>query len=162
VLSAFLGLGLASLAACQEPLATPPAAAYPAPYAAYPPPSASPPPAPVDDWHTARARAVLAFAEAQVGRPYCWGGTGPGCFDCSGLTQRAWAQVGVRLPRTADAYLTQVPEVALSDVRPGDVLWWPGHVGLYAGQGWQVEALNARSGVVMRRAVPPRRAFRPL
>jgi cell wall-associated NlpC family hydrolase len=108
-----------------------------------------------------RARAVVAFAESQLGHPYCWGGTGPRCFDCSGLTQRAWGQVGVKLPRTADAIAATLPEVAAGDVQPGDILWWPGHVGIYAGQGWSVEALNARSGVIMRRAFTAKRAFRP-
>jgi cell wall-associated NlpC family hydrolase len=107
------------------------------------------------------ARVVLGFAQAQVGHPYCWGGTGPSCFDCSGLAMTAWLRVGVRVPRTADAIAETLPEVSPADVRPGDILWWPGHVGLYAGNGWAIEALNARSGVVERRAATPQRVFRP-
>ncbi len=134
------------------------AAVPPAPYAivvsgGLPPRPPTPPPG--------AAGNVVAFAQAQVGRPYCWGGTGPGCFDCSGLAMTAWRQAGVRLPRTADAIAQALPEVPLKAVRPGDILWWPGHVAIYAGDGWSVEALNARSGVVMRRPPPPRRAFRP-
>ena len=49
--------------------------------------------------------------------------------------------------------------VALVVMEPGSE--WPGHVGIYAGQGWSVEALNARSGVIMRRAFTAKRAFRP-
>jgi cell wall-associated NlpC family hydrolase len=75
---------------------------------------------------------------------------------------KAWMQAGVRLPRTADDVARALPEVPLTAVRPGDILWWPGHVGLYAGNGWAIEALNAKSGVVMRRAMTPRRVFRPL
>jgi cell wall-associated NlpC family hydrolase len=107
------------------------------------------------------AVAAIDFAGAQVGKRYCWGGTGPTCFDCSGLVQRAWAAAGVRVPRTADAIASALPEVALEDVRVGDILWWPGHVGLYAGNGWVVEALDHRHGVVRRPATRPHRAFRP-
>lgn len=110
---------------------------------------------------TARAEAVVRFASAQVGKRYCWGGNGPKCFDCSGLVARAWGSVGVRLPRTADAIASQLPEVPLSDVRAGDILWWPGHVGLYAGNGWMVDALDTPHGVVRRPAADPGRALRP-
>jgi peptidoglycan DL-endopeptidase CwlO len=149
VLRAFaLSLGLAGLAGCANEATLPPGALV-TPGRQDAPPSAA-------------SNAVVAFAEAQIGRPYCWGGAGPRCFDCSGLTMVAWKQVGVRLPRTADAIAQTLPEVRLDDVRPGDILWWPGHVGIYAGNGWSVEALNARSGVVMRRAASPRRVFRPV
>ena len=110
---------------------------------------------------TARASAVVRFVAAQVGRRCCWGGTGPSCFDCSGLVQRAWASVGVRLPRTTGAIASELPEVPLDEVRAGDILWWPGHVGIYAGNGWVVDALDARDGVVQRAANNPHRAFRP-
>jgi cell wall-associated NlpC family hydrolase len=109
-----------------------------------------------------RAVAAVEFAAAQVGKRYCWGGTGPECFDCSGLVKEAWASVGVRLPRTTDAIASGVPEVPIDEVRVGDILWWPGHVGLYAGRGYQVDALDKRHGVVLRRAREPARAFRPL
>jgi peptidoglycan DL-endopeptidase CwlO len=111
---------------------------------------------------TPRARAAVEFAWRQAGKPYCWGGGGPRCFDCSGLVQAAWGSVGVSLPRTADAMATRLHEVPLAQVRSGDVLWWPGHVGLYAGYGWIVEALDARDGVVRRLArKDPFRVFRP-
>jgi peptidoglycan DL-endopeptidase CwlO len=108
-----------------------------------------------------RAWMVVEFASAQVGRRYCWGGTGPECFDCSGLVQRAWESVGVRLPRTTGAIASALSEVPLDDVRAGDILWWPGHVGVYAGNGWMVDALDTRHGVVRRPAADPERAFRP-
>ena len=103
---------------------------------------------------TGEARTVLDFAGAQVGKRYCWGGTGPSCFDCSGLVQQAWGRAGVRLPRTADAIASELPEVRLDEVRAGDILWWPGHVGLYAGDGWVVEALDRATAS----SVAPRRA----
>ncbi len=110
---------------------------------------------------TLRAWSVVRFASAQVGKGYCWGGTGPSCFDCSGLVQRAWATAGVRVPRSADLMPSELNEVRLDEVRAGDVLWWPGHVGIYAGNGWAVEALDSRHGVVRRAAATPYRAFRP-
>lgn len=115
-----------------------------------------------DPQSTPRALAVVAFASAQVGKPYCWGGTGPRCFDCSGLATVAWLRAGgARLPRTTDAIAAALPEVSLDDVRTGDILWWPGHVGLYAGDGWMVDAYDSRHGVVRRPARDPYKAFRP-
>jgi cell wall-associated NlpC family hydrolase len=105
--------------------------------------------------------AVVQFAWARVGMRYCWGGTGPSCFDCSGLVQQAWGSVGVRVPRTTDEIAREVPEVRLEDIRAGDILWWPGHVGIYAGSGWVVDALDHRHGIVRRPATTPYRAFRP-
>jgi cell wall-associated NlpC family hydrolase len=96
-----------------------------------------------------------------VGKKYCWGGVGPECFDCSGLVQQAWLSAGVPLPRTADAMAFAAPEVRLDELETGDVLWWPGHVGIYAGQGWVIDAYDKRHGVVRRPAKSPRRAFRP-
>ena len=152
---------LAALAACAPEVETGPSAptyAYAAPgYGSYPATAVTPLQAP------SRARgSVVAWAASQVGHPYCWGGTGPRCFDCSGLAQRAWQQVGVQLPRSADDVARRLPSVPLDQVQPGDLLWWPGHVAIYAGNGWTVEALNAASGVVLRRAPRPRRAFRPI
>ena len=109
----------------------------------------------------ARARQVVAFAAAQVGRRYCWGGKGPDCFDCSGLVLRAWGSVGVPVPRTATARGDALTDVPLDDVRAGDILWWPGHVGIYAGDGWSIEALDSRHGVVRRPATNPYRVLRP-
>lgn len=104
---------------------------------------------------------MLAFAAAQLGRRYCWGGTGPSCFDCSGLVQRAWRSAGVTLPRTSGGMGAALGEVPLQDIRPGDVLWWPGHVALYAGRGREIEALDSQHGVVERPAASPYRALRP-
>jgi len=110
---------------------------------------------------TLPGRFVVEFAAHQVGRKYCWGGTGPDCFDCSGLVQRAWGTVGVRLPRTADAIAAELPGVPVRLARAGDILWWPGHVGLYAGGGWMIDAYDHRHGVVLRRVRSPHAAFRP-
>jgi cell wall-associated NlpC family hydrolase len=113
------------------------------------------PPATLRDWQ------VVGFASRQVGKRYCWGGIGPECYDCSGLVKEAWASVGIRLPHSSDAIPDAVPEVPLTDVRPGDILWWPGHLAIYAGHGWSIEALDRRDGVVVRAVRDPARAFRP-
>jgi cell wall-associated NlpC family hydrolase len=110
---------------------------------------------------TVQGAAVAKFVAAQVGKRYCWGGQGPRCFDCSGLVQRAWRSAGVPIPRTADRIASSLAEVPLSQVRMGDILWWPGHVGIYEGNGWMVDALDTPHGVVRRPAADPRRALRP-
>ncbi len=114
------------------------------------------PPATARDWQ------VVEFAHRQIGKPYCWGGVGPSCFDCSGLVLKAWASVGVRLPHSSEAVHSVAAEVPLSEARPGDILWWPGHVAIYAGAGWSIEALDRRDGVVKRAVRDPVRVFRPL
>jgi len=89
------------------------------------------------------AQKVVAVALAQVGKPYEYTGTGPGVFDCSGLTQFVYAAAGVALPRTAAEQLAAIPHVPLADAQPGDLLFfYPGitHVGLYLGNGLMVDA----------------------
>ena len=113
---------------------------------------------PTDPW----SASAVGFATAQVGKRYCWGGAGPGCFDCSGLVQAAWRWSGVRLPRTSEAQGRALTEIAPEDARPGDILWWPGHVGLYVGGGMMVDAYHSRAGVVLRPAATPRRVLRVL
>lgn len=85
---------------------------------------------------------VVAFALAQLGKPYVWGATGPGSFDCSGLTMRAWAAAGVPIPRTTYLQIdTGTPIGSTGSLAPGDLLFTvgtgtatrPGHVGLYIG-----------------------------
>ncbi len=104
--------------------------------------------------------AALGFAHAQVGKRYCWGGTGPDCFDCSGLVQAAWRQAGVKLPRTALAQGQALVDVPFEQMMPGDILWWPHHVGLYIGNGQMIDAYHSRAGVVRRRVTVPQRVLR--
>ncbi|MGI5481152.1 C40 family peptidase [Streptomyces lavendofoliae] len=90
-----------------------------------------------------KAREVLAFAEAQMGKPYVWGATGPSSYDCAGLTQAAWRAAGVDLPRSAREQAYAGTPVAPEDLRPGDLVFFhadAGHVGIYTGDGRMIHA----------------------
>lgn len=102
---------------------------------------------------------MLAWALAQRGKPYVYGATGPGAFDCSGLTMDAAKAAGITLPRTSQEQRNAGVGVALGDIQPGDLVTFtyndgagnpgPGnHVALYVGSGNVVEA--ARPGVPVR------------
>ncbi|MFE9041665.1 NlpC/P60 family protein [Streptomyces sp. NPDC007818] len=86
---------------------------------------------------------ALRFAVGELGKPYEWGAEGPDAYDCSGLTQRAWAAAGRELPRTSQEQWAELPRVALGELRPGDlVVYFPGatHVALYLGEGLVLHA----------------------
>ncbi|MFE5970648.1 NlpC/P60 family protein [Streptomyces sp. NPDC056460] len=90
----------------------------------------------------AGARA-LRFAVGQIGKPYEWGAEGPETYDCSGLTQQAWAAAGLEVPRTSQEQWATLPRVPLAELRPGDlVVYFPGatHVAVYLGEGLVVQA----------------------
>ncbi|HTQ94975.1 MAG TPA: NlpC/P60 family protein [Streptosporangiaceae bacterium] len=85
---------------------------------------------------------AVAFAYAQLGKPYQWGATGPGSYDCSGLAQAAWAAAGVSIPRTTYAQWAALPHISTSALEPGDLLYFDGigHVAIYAGGGYLIDA----------------------
>ena len=101
--------------------------------------SPSPTPEPAAEGGSAAGQAAVAAAKSQVGQPYVWGGTGNGGFDCSGLTQWAYSQAGVELPRTADQQAIG-QQVSADQLQPGDLVVWDGHVAMYSGNGEIVEA----------------------
>jgi cell wall-associated NlpC family hydrolase len=127
-----------------RPVATPAPPARPAPPPAPPPPPPAPPPppgnAPAPGWQIA-----LAYARAQLGKPYLWGGAGPNSFDCSGLTMMAWGAAGVALDHYAPDQYAATRRIAIPDLQPGDLVFYGSpsnvyHVGLYVGGGVMIQA----------------------
>lgn len=104
---------------------------------------------------TGSAAAVLAFVQAQLGDAYVMGSTGPNAWDCSGLVQAAYRQIGVDLPRVSGDQSTAGTQVSLSNLQPGDILYWGGagsayHTGIYVGGGQFIGAQNPSTGVVQK------------
>jgi cell wall-associated NlpC family hydrolase len=86
---------------------------------------------------------ALEFARAQIGKPCVWGAAGPGSYDASGLTQAAWKAAGVDLPRSVQDQAAMGTPVPLTDLRPGDLVFFHdtvGHVGICAGNGMMIHA----------------------
>ncbi|MFF5963920.1 NlpC/P60 family protein [Streptomyces collinus] len=99
--------------------------------------------APADSSYATKADKALAFARAQIGKPYVWGAVGPGSYDCSGLTQAAWKAAGVTLPRTTYDQVNAGTAVPLSQAQPGDLVFFYDdvtHVGIYIGNGMMIHA----------------------
>jgi cell wall-associated NlpC family hydrolase len=93
--------------------------------------------------------AMLSAALSRRGMPYIWGAAGPTSFDCSGLVQWSFAQAGVRMPRVAADQARTGPAVPVSQLQPGDLLFYhtdptaPGyisHVAIYLGNGLMIQA----------------------
>ncbi|MFE0802884.1 NlpC/P60 family protein [Streptomyces sp. NPDC058812] len=96
-----------------------------------------------DSSYGTKAEKALAFARAQIGKPYVWGATGPDSYDCSGLTQAAWKDAGVTLPRTTYDQVDAGTTVPVSQAQPGDLVFFYddlSHVGLYIGNGMMIHA----------------------
>ncbi|MFC5188036.1 C40 family peptidase [Actinomadura harenae] len=96
------------------------------------------------------AAKAIAFARAQLGKPYLWAATGPHAYDCSGLTQAAYHAAGITIPRTSGDQWKQLPHVSNGHEQPGDLAFFnsgpgtssttPGHVGLVIGLGRMIAA----------------------
>jgi peptidoglycan DL-endopeptidase CwlO len=107
---------------------------------------------------SAVAQTAIGAASTQLGKPYVYGGSGPDVWDCSGLTQWAYRQAGVNLPRTAaQQYLAVAIKVPLGQLQAGDLLFWATdsanadsihHVAIYLGNGQMLAAPH--TGTVVR------------
>lgn len=111
---------------------------------------------PVGASDSAIVQKVLAYAHAQLGVPYEWGGDGPAHgqgFDCSGLVQAAYATAGISLPRTAtDQYNSGKILPPGTQLQPGDLLFYGSpqfahHVGIYIGNGMMIDAPHTGAAV---------------
>lgn len=94
--------------------------------------------------------AVLEIAARYVGTPYVSGGTTPDGFDCSGFVSYVYAQLGVSLPRTSSAIKGAGTVVSAADAQPGDLIWSPGHISIYAGGDQQIDAPRPGKSVAFR------------
>jgi cell wall-associated NlpC family hydrolase len=86
---------------------------------------------------------AIGYACAHIGAPYVWAAAGPTSFDCSGLTQAAWASAGFSLAHYTVTQKQQTLRISATDLRPGDLVFYFGdvhHVAIYAGGGWVVHA----------------------
>ncbi|EST34720.1 hypothetical protein N566_18200, partial [Streptomycetaceae bacterium MP113-05] len=92
---------------------------------------------------SARAAAAVGAVRSVVGSPYGWGQAGPNSFDCSGLTQWAYRQAGVAIPRTSQGQSAAGRRVSLAEARPGDLVVYrndASHVAMYVGGGQVVHS----------------------
>ena len=106
-----------------------------------PPPTPSDPPVVVPV--SGRAGAAVAEARRQIGKPYVWGATGPGSFDCSGLTSWSWRAAGVEIPRTSRQQYAAGMKVSRSALQPGDLVYFGSpiyHVAIYIGGNTMISA----------------------
>lgn len=103
---------------------------------------------------TGSAAKLISFLKSQIGKPYVYGAAGPDSYDCSGLTQVAYATVGVDLPRTSQEQSNVGTPVSVSNVQAGDIIFWGGqgsayHVGVYIGDGQYLDAANPSTPVAI-------------
>ena len=92
---------------------------------------------------------IIAYAEAQLGKPYAWGATGPAAFDCSGLAMMAYHAAGITIPRTSQQQWAHGTRIPASQAKRGDLVFFagadgtlthPGHVGIVLRPGYMIAA----------------------
>ena len=91
----------------------------------------------------ATGQGLIDYGMQFLGVPYVWGASSPTAFDCSGFVSYVYASIGVSIPHQSSAIrnMAGVSVVSASEAQAGDIMWWPGHVGLYAGDGMVLESV---------------------
>jgi NlpC/P60 family len=95
---------------------------------------------------------LIAYAQAELGKPYVYGDEGPSTFDCSGLMQYVYGEIGISLPRTAAQQ--QKYATSIASPLPGDLVFYGNpahHVALYVGNGMQIAAPHTGATVTMQK-----------
>lgn len=96
-------------------------------------------------------QAIVDAARSQIGASYSWGTSKPGVsFDCSGLSLYAYKQAGIDLPRTSSQQVAAGTTISKSEAQPGDLVVWPGHLGIYAGGDTVIDAGRTPGAVTER------------
>lgn len=103
---------------------------------------------------------IISTAYSKIGCGYVYGASGPSNYDCSGLVQACYAAAGIYVPHSSGTLAGYCNKPA-SQAEPGDIVWTPGHVGIYIGGGTTIEAMNPSVGVTYGRLSSFQRAGSP-
>ncbi|MFI5714817.1 C40 family peptidase [Nocardia sp. NPDC051750] len=119
-------------------------------------PNFAPPAAPAPLQQQSLGDIALDAAKTKVGAMYSWGAAGPYNFDCSGLVQWAYKQAGIKLPRTSFEQSHVGAPIAFQNLQPGDIVITNGggHVGMYAGDGLLLNAVQSGEPVTYTNLTP--------
>ncbi len=91
---------------------------------------------------------IVRNALACLGKRYVFAGNGPDAFDCSGFVCYIMKSVGISVPRSSSEICGIGTQISSDELRPGDIVGRPGHVGIYIGDGWFVHASESSTGVI--------------
>ena len=99
---------------------------------------------------SSNGQAVVDYARQFLGKPYVYGGNSlTNGTDCSGFVKGVYAAFGINLPRTSAEQRSVGYAVSLSEIQPGDIVCYSGHVGIYAGNNTLIHASNEKTGITL-------------
>ncbi len=93
---------------------------------------------------------LISAALEKLGKPYAYGSSGPDSFDCSGFVNYCYSTVGISVPRTSSE-IGAMANISADQLQPGDILWSPGHVSIYLGDGTIIHSEKTGTGVIAER-----------